>query len=229
MTTKCVCLFLTILVASAAIGQDSAWKRVSITTDVSVFMPGSTISLDSTQVQAINAQLDGYVFQLKQIKIKYIVNNGDELILGYDNFIKGYMSTFIRLYKNTVSDTSFMGTLGEWIHSKYSKDTIFSEMYSYLVLVNSYFYMVTLAANHPINDTMLHRYFATLQFPTQPIKEHSGDFPLRARSFRNGQHIGLFIRTYYIYGVAFGIFTLIFVLLFRNIRRKRKIKSILGQ
>jgi len=229
MNLRLFCFVLATFCALVVSGQDPVWKSVSITPGVSVSMPGPTTTLDSTQVQAINAQLNGYFFQLKYLKIKYEVKNGDQLIQAYDGFLKGYIPAAVKMYTNTVSDTSLKGTMGEWIHSRYSKDRYF-EMYTYLVLVNSHFYMITLAADHPTNanDTILRKYFASLEFPVQPIKEYSGDFPLQAKSYRNGQRIGVFIRAEFPYVLGAGIVALILVLGYRKIR-KRSISHLQGK
>jgi len=221
MNVRLFCFLLATFGVLVASGQDTAWKSVSITPDVSISMPGPTTFIDSPQVQAINAQLNGYAFQLKYLKPKYEVKNGDGLIQAYDGFLKGYIPTAIRMYTNTVSDTSLKGTMGEWIHSRYSKDTFFIEMYTYIVLVNSHFYMITLAASHPINanDSLAHQYFASLQFPIKPIKEYSGDFPLQAKSYRNGQRIGQFVRTYFPYFLGVVIVVLVLGLAYRKNRR----------
>ncbi|HVU58128.1 MAG TPA: hypothetical protein VHD83_23875 [Puia sp.] len=223
MTFKSFGFLLASFFALSASGQDTAWKSASITKDVFVDMPGPETTLDTAQVQAVNAALNGYVFQIKYIKPKYEVKNGDALIQAYDGFLNGYLKTGVKAYTNTVSDTSLKGTIGEWIHSRYSKDSFFIDMYSYVVLVNSHFYMITLAASHPINanDPMLNRFFASLRFPTWPIREHSGDFPLQARSYRNGQHIGRWVNRYFPYSLGAVIVALVVVLLYRRGRRKK--------
>jgi len=223
MIFRLFCFLLATSISLIATGQDSAWKSTSLTPDVSVLMPGPTTTLDSAQVKAINAQLSGDIFQLKYIKIRYQVKNGDELMQAYDGFLKGYLTTGIKLFTNTISDTSLKGTMGEWIHSRYSKDSYFAEMYTYLVLVNSYFYMVTFYADHPVhtNDTLLHKYFASLQFPVQPIKEYSGDFPLQAKGYRTGQHLGQLTRTYFPYALGVFLVAVIVVLVSRKFRRKK--------
>jgi hypothetical protein len=220
---SCQTLLITFTIHAAS-AQDSTWHRIPITSDVAVFMPGRTTTFDTTQVQAINSYLDGYFFQLKYLKPKYQVKNGDELIQAYDGFLSGYFKTpEINQFTNTVYDTSLNGTMGEWIHSRYSKDTVYQDMHTYLVLVNSHFYMLSIATRRPINasDSIFRRYFASLQFPNAPIKEYSGDFPLQAKSYRNGQHIGRFFDTWFPYILGIGIATLSVVFARRRIRRKR--------
>jgi len=81
---------------------------------------------------------------------------------------------------------------------------------------------VHLAADHPIkaNDPMLDKYYASLRTPKGPAKEYSGDFPLRAQSYRTGQHIGRFANTYlpWILGIGPGI--VIAVIAYRTIVRR---------
>jgi len=221
-----LCLFLTILfITRTASAQDSSWQRVSITPDVAIMMPGQTTAIDTPRLEVINSSLGGYFFQLKHVKDKYVVKNGDELIQAYDGFLVGYFKTpGIDIYKSAVSDTSLDGTMGEWIHLTYSKDTTYQEIYSYLVLVNSHFYMISLVNNQPIrsSDPIFQKYFASLQFPNKPIKEFSGEFPLQARSYRNGQHIGGWISRAFPFIVGLVIMSLVLVFVVRHRRGKRK-------
>jgi hypothetical protein len=217
-----LCLFLAAFSAHTVSAQDSSWQRVSITPDVAIMMPGQTTAIDTTKLEVINSSLGGYSFQLKYLKDKYTVKNGDELIQAYDGFLVGYFKTpGINVYTSVVSDTSLNGTMGEWIRLNYSKDTAYQDIYSYLILVNSHFYMISLVTDHPIHssDPVLRRFFGSMHFPTKPIKEFSGNFPLEARSYRNGQHIGRWFLSAlpYIIGIVMVALALFFV-----VRRVRK-------
>jgi hypothetical protein len=196
---RCFCTLLVIHFSFPGYCQDTTWKIVSITPDLSISFPEPVFTQDTAQMKILNSQVNGYFFQIKYIKPKFEVRNGDELIQAYDGFLKGYLTTKeISPFTSNVSDTSFNGTRGEWIHSTYSKDTSFEEIFSYLVLVNNHFYMVSLVGNHPIKtgiDPMLLRYFSSINFPNKPIKEYSGNFPLQSKSYRTGQHIGQGLNT----------------------------------
>lgn len=78
--------------------------------------------------------------------------------------------------------------------------------------------------DHPIDlsDPVLRRFFESMNFPTKPIKEFSGDFPLEARSYRNGQHIGRWILSAlpYVIGIAMVALALFFVV--RRVRQKKR-------
>jgi hypothetical protein len=226
---KCVpCFYLTLIlhVSISCFGQDSAWKNTPITSDVSIYLPGPIYTIDTTQLKAYNCRLHGYVLQVKYLKPKFEARSGDELMQGYDGFLKGYFnSKEIKPYTNTAHDTSISGTTGEWVHSIYSKDTVFSEMFTYVVLVNSHFYMATFAARRPIDPTVypiISRFCGSLNFPHQPIKEYSGDFPLQAKSYRLGQHIGRLTPVFLIIGLA----VLVVILIYTKIIRKRKKQKI---
>ena len=218
---KALFSLLTTFIAMTGSAQDSTWKKASLTPNVAVDMPGPTWLQDTTQIIAINSRLDEYYFQLKYIKQKFEVKNGDELIQAYDGFLSGYFkSSALQNLTNTFTDTSFSGTRGEWVRSIYTNG---AEMYTYVVLVNSYFYMVTIASGKRIdlNDPAVHRYFGSLRFPVQPIKEYSGDFPLQSKSYRNGQHIGRFVMTYLPPALIVGLIVLVVFLVYRWIRRRK--------
>jgi hypothetical protein len=177
---------LIIQVSNRGFSQDTAWKSASISPDVSIYMPGPIYNVDTVQTRITTSQCKDYLLQIKYLKPKLEVRNGDELVQAYDGFLKGYLnSKDIRLYTNTVSDTIFNGTTGKWIHSIYSRNNVFLEMYTYVVLANSHFYMVTFAVDHlpgPKTYPAFSRYYSSLHFRNNPVKEYSGDFPPARKS-----------------------------------------------
>jgi hypothetical protein len=219
--------FLLILsVPMNGFSQDTAWESRLISPDVSIDMPGPVERMDTVQLKISSSQYNGYEFQVKYIKPALNVRNGDELVQAYDGFLDGYLkSKDISLYTNTISDTSFDGTTGKWIHSSYAKEGGSLDMYTYAVLVNSHFYMVTLAGARPLvpaAGSLLSRYYSSLHFLCQPIKEYSGDFPLRAKSYRLGQRLG---RMFPLQHIVLGLFAVVLIVpvIIRIRRRKGKI------
>lgn len=222
--TRLALIFIALIiqVSIPGFGQDTAWRNISISPDVSIYMPGPINTLDTVKIRITTSRFTDYMFQVKYLEPKYEVRNGDELVQAYDGFLKGYLnSTDIKLYTNAVSDTFFNGTTGKWIHSTYSKNNGFLDMFTYVVLVNSHFYMITFAAGRPIGPTtypMFSRYCSSIHFPNQPIKEYSGDFPLRAASYHLGQKIGTLMP----YFAIAAICILALILGYNKFIRKRK-------
>jgi hypothetical protein len=124
-----LCLYLAAFNADTVLAQDSSWQRVFLTQNVVVMMPGQTTVVDTTKLEVINSKYGGYFFQLKYLKDKYMVKNGDGLIQAYDGFLAGYFKTpGIDIYTSAVSDTSLNGTMGKWILLKYAKDTVHQDI-----------------------------------------------------------------------------------------------------
>jgi hypothetical protein len=153
--------------------------------------------------------------QAKYFNPKMTVKNGDELIQTYDGFMSGFLkSSTVMIYNNTVSDTSINGTMGKWVHSVYSKNNGFEELYTYVVLANSHFYVVTFGSQHPIfraSNRYLSKFFASLHFPDN-MKESSGYFPLEAKSYRFGQRLGFLLP----YLLGAGLLIIILIILIRR-------------
>ena len=150
------------------------------------------------------------------------MKNGDELIQGYDGFLDGYIKASLASYENAVADTTIGGTLGEWIHSKYSQGNSYQEIYSYLVLINGHFYMLSVAANRVVRtgDPKFIRFFSSLRFPVKPIKEASGDFLLRAKGYRNGQRIGSSFSVYAPWALCIAALVVVAVFVWRWVQKK---------
>ena len=218
--------FITML-ASAQDSRDSAWQNVQFTKDLAISLPAKGFIQDTIQVKILNVPYNRYYFQLKYLKPPYKVENGDQLIIGYDSFLKGYLGTQqMSVYKHSYHDTTINGGFGEWVHSVYSRDSLFHEFYSFIVLANSHFYIIGLGSNRPIGltDSILIQYYSSIRFP-KDIKEQSGDFHLSARSFRNGQHIGQFVNRnipYILIGLLIILISIALLIRNRSGRRKTK-------
>jgi hypothetical protein len=189
--------FIFLLLAQARLdsfSQDTAWQMVSPSKDVTISMPAPIHVLDTLQLKIASSNLGGYIFQIKLIKPSITVHSGDELVQAYESFIHGYLtSKDVSIYNNVVTDTSFGVTEGKWIHSTYAQSGNFEEMFTYAVLINSHFYMITFASGHPsqANDrALLSKYFGSLSFPQAPISEYSDKFRLQSRSYRFGEKVG---------------------------------------
>ena len=191
--------------ALVTLGQDTAWQKVSLSKDVFISMPAPIHSLDTLQLKVTNSTSNGCWFQTKMVKQSLTVKNGDELVQAYESFVHGYLtSKGVSIYTNVVSDTAFGATEGKWIHSTYAQNGNFSELFTYAVLVNSHFYIITFYVDHPMktNDhLLLSKYIGSLSFSQTPIREYSDDFRLQAHSYRFGERLG----RYFPYIVFLGI------------------------
>jgi hypothetical protein len=198
------CLILTVFIFACLItltlvsfGQDSPWQKVSLSKDVSIDMPTPVHLFDTLQLKIANSNLNDYWLQAKLIEPSLTVRNGDELVQAYESFLHGYLtSKETSMYTNVVSDTSFGVTDGKWIHSTYAQNGTFWEMFTYAVLINSHFYLISFASGHQFREKdrlVLSKYLGSLSFAQAPIREYSDNFRLQSRSFRFGERLGRYV------------------------------------
>jgi len=218
------CFLLTISFFTPGHSQDSSWETVPLSSEVSIDMGKNFTIYDTSVVKVFTSQVGDYELQAKYLTSKYEVHNGDQVVQAYEGFLRGYLPTpRMAIFNNTVSDTSINGTTGKWVHSIYSKDSVFGEMYTYIVLVNSHFYMATIASSHPITlsgNPVFSKYYTSFHFPRN-IKEFSSDFVLMADSYRRGQRIGIVVRTITPYFLAVCLVIIIGVLVYRKVRARK--------
>jgi hypothetical protein len=82
-----VLLFLMLFVFSGS-GQDTAWKTISISKDLSIRMPGTALIRDTLQVKTVSSFVNGHLFEVRYMTTPYVVTDGDRLIIAYDDFLK---------------------------------------------------------------------------------------------------------------------------------------------
>lgn len=216
--TPSLCLVFAFLLSMTGYSQDSVWKTCTITEDLTVSMPGILYVVDSPKLKVTATHFNGCGFQANYTKTKFEAKSGYDLIRLYDGFVKGYLNAKnVKQYQSTVTDTSFDGTTGKWIKSVYSKDTVYQERNTYIVLVNSHFYNIVFfshKAKDPHADSLLSRFCASISFPHKPIKEYSEEFRQQVKNYKTGTAVG-----------RYGVFTLFFggaIVLGLVLRRKMR-------
>ncbi|MBS1664008.1 MAG: hypothetical protein JST68_23385 [Bacteroidetes bacterium] len=197
-----------LLLSTSGHSQDSAWKKRTVTEDLSISIPGNLYEVDSPKVVVTGSHFKGYGLQANYVKKPFEVKNASELMALYDGFIKGYLNAkSVKSYKTTITDTSFGGTTGKWVHSTYSQDSTYEERFTYIVLVNSHFYTIVFFMYKPMNMTsydMLSRYYSSISFP-RPVKEYSGDFHRQVKTYQLGKNIGRYGAMVFILVVVGGL------------------------
>lgn len=213
------------LLPVSVFGQDTSWQDRVVSPDASIKMPGPVTTTDTMHIHWTVANYNGLSLQVRYFPKELEVHNGDELVQAYEGFNRGYLnSEKMRQYVNTVHDTSMSGTNGEWIHSVYVYGSDYYELFTYVVLANSHFYMLIIGSDHPIEPAAsapMARYYSSLHFLHGPVKEYSDKFNLQAKSYRFGERLG----SNFPYFAALALGILILVVIFFRIRRRTRHRS----
>jgi hypothetical protein len=227
LSMKRICFFLCLLLHAAEIAfcQDTAWQDRAISPDAFIKMPGLVSATDTLTMHWTTSTDNGYTLQTRYFPAKLEVHSGDELVQAYESFLHGYFGTEqIKKFANTVVDTSIGVTHGEWIHSVYPQGSSFYEMFTYVLLADSHFYMVMVASDHHIESSALPalgRYYSSLHFRHGTPKEYTDTFNLQSKSYRFGERLGVITK----YVVLIGLGILIGVFIYIRVRRTSRHRS----